>query len=601
VVPDVTRLNGHVTVLNGPVLEQMGGHPGMQPGEHIVFEKPRKMATRLPSQPLGPVQSKQPEFSLERLGPNDINPDEFTGASSPLFTHAWAVVPGGNSVKVQASQQGFKPISHTIGDEPHQLIFGISPAQAKKLSSGTIVTNKGTWGPDGLRPGGGVSFDNPPVPSSTDLLGGSVQWHLAPGNGDEPDPEADDGIEDTQVKTQLEMLKDVPDLAQALTALKNAGVKNLRVYSHRTQVPGFKTAFEHVFSDGLNVGSVLSPTHSNDAHVVPVFVPDNWHLPAQPGQTPSVRHGSVGTQINGVSILTNSQPNSLKDLKEKFLAASGDALLPSDDPTDVRLAGGDAHLLRPSPDGANVARLAAAAGGGVKGFQPAKADVTDKAAALTISGSKVPALRRTRPDPTWADRHGIEFDPSWRRGDGLVTLPPSVVSAFSDVYSSFTDQHPAAAKLWNLSKIGMSTGYSDSPTYTEWGKLGGAIGLSTSHWADTSKLAAQVADYHKHGVTAGDSLGYLLAHELGHVVGGALQFGSDGSGAASALAKIRASAGRDGIMRGLSKVAWQSSEEMVAEAIAQGLTGKTTSLARDVIGVLDSAYKRVLSARSKSA
>lgn len=609
---DVTKLNGDVSIFNGPVMDAMGGHPGLIAGDHIMFDAPRNFQAPVPAQPLGPTVTTQPEFSMDRLGPATVDADAFTSPQSALNTHAWALIPGGNALKVALTRKGFDPIPHTIGDgdtPTHMLTFGITPQEATKIGSGEIVTNKGVLSRDGFRPGDGVSFTRTDdgVPSVSHLLTGDVQWFLsgADRTADPTDP-AEAAIDSTQMKGNKQLSTLDPntgaDLAKTITSLQAAGASNLRVYSHRDLLDGFKVAYEHIYTDDQNYASHLSPNPSSAGHVVPVFVPANSHVPVPPEQIPSVRQGNTGMQLNGVSVLTQDRIAKLGDLKQNWLTATGNALVPTDGPGDAQLVGTRLLVKNPTIGAANVIRLARLAGmpdNKIDAPLPGKLPTNDPAQAITISGAKVPALKRTQPVQSWADQHGVEFDPAYRTGTGIQTLDPHTQSDMADVYSKFVTQHPEAAKLWGLNRIAMTTNHSTSPAYTEWGKLGGAIGLSSHQYSDVPALTATLADQHARGVIAGEGPAYPLAHELGHVVHGALQFGSDGSGARAALLALRKSLGVEGISSGLSKQAVHSPEEMVAESVAQGLTGTAGAVATQVLDIVNSGLSKVTAARTK--
>lgn len=111
---------------------------------------------------LGRVEIDEPEFRMERLGPEDLTPAVFRDpTNSPLKTHAWAAIsaerPGidtytaSNALRAELQRRGFKPIDmdgiYEGGSEHSFLVFGITPEEALHLGEmfdqDSIATNAG--------------------------------------------------------------------------------------------------------------------------------------------------------------------------------------------------------------------------------------------------------------------------------------------------------------------------------------------------------------------------------------------------------------------------------------------------------------------------
>jgi hypothetical protein len=588
-------------VYNDFFLRNQGGHPLFQPGTRIVYDA---SSAKHPGQDLGPVLTSGPALKMDRLKSHEIDPNKLDDL---LESHAWALIPGDNSTKASLIRSGFNPIEHKVGNVLHQLVFGITPEQARAHTSGEIVANAGTYSPDGFRPGDGVSFDRAGdgQKSMSHLAGGDVHWFLD-GVDRESEPTTPPPPDVTTTRAQRRMVEVTGDLEATIRDLESQGAQNLRVYAHHNQVDGFTTAWEHVFTDGSNTTSVLTKTPSAEAHAGPVLVRSTEGLPATYMPPASLRHGTSGTFINGVSVVTPDRVNSLSDVKAEALRVDGKAIVPAGAPGDASLVDGKLVVHDPTPAAAKLiaaAKLTGLPDSKIKYPAPPALVKGTPPSMVTISGDRVQPLKQTRPNSEWGSRFGIVFDPAYRNEAGVQELDPALVNHLANVYQAAADKHQAALDLWGLNRIAVTSAYSKTPAYTEWGKLGGSIGLSARHWQDPARLTDKVATLQMSGTivpNVAPTPAYFLAHELGHVVHGALQFGTDGSGARKELLTLRRSLGKDGIVRGLSWQAWHSPEEMVAEAVSEGiLASNPRPLAREILSRITDAYDRVMAARTR--
>jgi hypothetical protein len=578
-------------------LRAQGGHPLFKAGTHIVYEG------QGPGEDLGPVLTSGPALKMDRLRTTDIDPNHL---DELVQSHQWSLVPGGPAVRASLIRSGFNPILHKIGDSSSYLVFGMTPAQARKHTDGEIVSNDGAHSSDGFRPGDGVSFDRAGdgQQSMTHLAGGQVHWFLN-GVDRESDPQPTPEPETTTQRARRRVVEVSGSLEEAVASLERGGAQNVRVYAHRNQLDGFHTAWEHVFTDGTNTTSVLTRNPSSAANAGPVLVRSTEGLPAAPVTPQTSRRGNTGQIINGVHVLSLDDIKSVADVKAAGLRLDGTAIVPVNDGTgDVSLKGGKLVVDTPTPAAGRLLQAARTTGlpeSKIKSPAPGPIVPGTPPSKVTISGDSVYPIKQTRPDSSWASKFGIVFDPAWRTSAGIEELDPKLSSHLANVYETFLGQHQSATDLWDLQRIAVTSNYSKTPAYTEWGGLGGSIGLAASHWKDPAALTNRVAELQDRGTIVSNvtpTPAYFLAHELGHVVHGALQFGTDGSGARKQLLTIRRKLGRDGIARGLSLQAWQSPEEMVAEAVAEStLASNPRPLAREITNVISSAYSRVDAAK----
>lgn len=581
-------------------LQAFGGHPLFKPGQHIVYDASD------PSHPgtdLGPVVSQGPALKQDRLRSADIDPNNLPNL---LKTNQWALIPGNNSTKASLVRSGYHPIAHKVGDNDSNLVFGISPEQARKHTTAEIVANDGTYSHDGFRPGGELSFDKAGdgAPSVTRLHGGDVSWHLSAVDRTE-DPTDAPGPETETQRVRRRALTVTGDLEAQIADIERLGGQNLHVYAHRNQLDGFKTAWEHVYTDGVNVGSVVVKKAAQAAHTGPVLVRSTDGLADDHTPPQTARRGSAGLILNGVNVITTENVKKLTDLKAKYLKMDGTAIISDEAAGDAQIVGGRIVVHNPSPESARLVQAARQTGLPDSAFKglPAMLTASTPPSKVTISGDRVHPIKQTRPSEDWANRFGVVFDPAWREAGGIKELPSELSAHLANVFEAFHGQFKQAADMWGLTRIGATSSYSKSPAYTEWGDLGGSIGLSAKHWSDPKALTGEVARLQDNGTIVSNvpsTPAYFLAHELGHVTHGALQFGTDGSGARKELLAIRRSLGKDGVSKGLSHQAWQSPEEMIAEAVAETvLASNPRPLAREIVNVLRSAYSRVESSRSK--
>lgn len=588
-------------VYNDFFLRASGGHPMFKPGTHIVYDASDPTH---PGTDLGPVLTHGPALKQDRLRSSDIDPKNL---SDLLETHQWALVPGGNSTKAGLIRSGFNPISHVVGDTTQNLVFGITPDQARAHTTGEVVANHGTYSQDGFRPGDGLSFAKADdgQKSMTRLPAGDVHWVLS-GVDRTAEPTDPPQQEMATTRARRRSVEVSGDLPSTIADLESRGAENLHVYAHQNQLDGFKTAWEHIYTDGTNTTGVLAKKASQAAHAGPVFVRNTEGLPdtVEPPQT--ARRGTSGYVMNGVQVISTDDIKRLTDLKANFLRLDGKAIVPDNASGDVALTNGKIVVHDPTPAAARLIQAARATGLPDSAFQysaPGELAKNTPASMVTISGDRVHPLKQTRPDSSWASKFGIVFDPAWRTNTGVQELPTELTNHLANVYQAFLGNHQAAADLWGLQRIAVSGGYSKTPAYTEWGKLGGSIGLSAQHWQNPDSLMDHVIQLQSNGTIVPNvtpTPAYFVAHELGHVVHGALQFGTDGSGARKELLSLRRSLGADGIARDLSGQAVASPEEMVAEAVAEGtLASNPRPLARQVLSIIQTAYDRVGKARTR--
>jgi hypothetical protein len=589
------KLSGEV--YNDFFLRAQGGHPLFRPGVSIAYDA---TDAKNPGEDLGPVVSTQPALKMDRLRVGDIDPGRF---DELVQTHAWAIIQGGNSTKAGLIRSGFHPISHKVGDTTQFVVFGITAEQARQHSTSEIVTNSGTYSEDGFRPGAGVSFDRAAdgLSSTSRLTGGDVHWFLD-GVDREAPPEDAPGEETTQVRSRRRLVTVSGDIQSVIADLEGRGGNNLRVYAHQNHLDGFETAWEHVYTDGTNTTSILTKKPTNAAHAGPVLVRSAEGLPDSFIPPATTRPGSAGYTINGINVAAEKVTDLDGDIR-----FDGTSITPAMPGTgDAVVSGGRIVVGDPTPAAARLvaaARVLNVAESAILGASTPSPARSPVASAVTIAGDRVQPIKQTRPDSSWAIRFGIVFDPAWRDNAGIKELDPKLSQHLANVYEAFLSQHQAAVELWDLQRIAVTSAYSKTPAYTEWGKLGGSIGLSAKHWRDPALLMNQVIQLQDSGTIVSNvtpTPAYFVAHELGHVAHGALQFGTDGSGARKEILAIRKHLGRDGIIRGLSAQAWHSPEEMVAEAVAESvLASNPRPLAREIVNTLTSAYSRVENARTR--
>lgn len=588
-------------VYNDFFLKANGGHPLFKPGVTIVYDATDPTH---PGADLGPVMSTGPALKMDRLRAADIDPDKF---DKILQDHAWALIPGGNSTKAGLIRSGFNPITHIVGDTTQYAVFGITPEQARAHTAGEIVANDGAYSHDGFRPGKGVTFEKAGdgQQSSTRLATGDVHWLLS-GVDRTSEPTDPPGPEQTTTRARRRAVPVTGDLQATVADLESKGAQNVKIYAHQNQVDGFHTAWEHVYTDGTNTASILTRKPSQEAHTGPVLVRSLDGLPEGYSPPQTARKGSAGYVLNGTQVITTDPIKKLTDIKSQGLTLDGSAIVATDQPGDATLKGGRIVVKDPSPQAARLIAAAKATGLEDSHFHaPLATSLTPgiPPSAVTISGDRVQPIKQTRPSPDWASRFGIVFDPGWRTMTDVKELDPALSNHLANVYEAFLGKHLAAASLWDLQRIAVTSSYSKTPAYTEWGKLGGAIGLSAKHWSDPAALTSEVARLQGNGTIVPNVIptpAYFVTHELGHVVHGALQFGTDGSGARKELLAIRRSLGRDGIVNGLSAQAWQSPEEMVAEAVTEGVLARNPRpVAREILNVITAAYDRVAAARTR--
>jgi hypothetical protein len=151
-------------------------HPVLDPSESVMFElpdgvKPPRLRGVRPER-FARVAVSEPEYSLQRLGIEDLEPGTFQDSvRSPLKTHAWAAISADlnddqvrslgfgdyevtqarRALRAELERRGFKPIDmegiYEGGSEPSFLVFGITPDEAlelgEKFGQDSVATNYG--------------------------------------------------------------------------------------------------------------------------------------------------------------------------------------------------------------------------------------------------------------------------------------------------------------------------------------------------------------------------------------------------------------------------------------------------------------------------
>lgn len=157
-------------------LDSFGPHPVLDGTDTVTVEldidQPLPKMKGLKVVDMGRVEVDEPEYLLDRLRPEDIDPKQFMDPErSPLRTHAWAAISselgeeqilrqgieGYNSrqrqqaLRAELLRRGYHPIDmegiYEGGSESSFLIFGLSPAEALELGErfgqDSVITNHG--------------------------------------------------------------------------------------------------------------------------------------------------------------------------------------------------------------------------------------------------------------------------------------------------------------------------------------------------------------------------------------------------------------------------------------------------------------------------
>jgi hypothetical protein len=632
-------------------LDKAGGHPLLAGGESIVYELPDGKALKLPrgltAVPVGRVATDRPEFLLERLGPEDLDPATFADpATSPLKTHSWAAISADlgseqvatqglvgydklqarNALRAELMRRGYNPIDqegiYEGGQEPSFLVFGIGPEEAlelgEKFGQDSVLVNSGFLynraTQSGLfEPTNDIEFN---IPDDADfrsrlVIGDQeVTWASA----DFADPVAYDFKDFTRrtSATGQKFVVKVPDrrsqqLGELAEEIERRGGRNLSVYGRQTDLPGFARVRESLYTDGQTTYATRSETGDvTTPNSGWVFTKVQEGLDTfEPAPVASRDLGDGRVLLNNSVVLTGElsgtvgitlSPPSITQIADGQTEGF-DAIARIGKKTVVDAADDD---VLPAIEARNILAQAGVEGvelgtsAGKFGFEKTSTKGLPKGRVLLKGGLSIPPLRRDSPQPDWERDFGIEFDPGYRIGRHREQLHPEVIAELKVMSGKFFDAHGDLARRWRLPRVVVSELEPQMYAALEW-KPGGAIVLGKRFWSDVPMFMDDLRTTRSVGhlsPRASVSPSSILAHEYGHVIHGAIMLEEGFNVATSKLdAELRRIAGGAGwrtrAKREISSTAAIEPAELAAEAYSEMLTAAQPSmLAQNVYDLL---------------
>jgi hypothetical protein len=207
------------------------------------------------------------------------------------------------------------------------------------------------------------------------------------------------------------------------------------------------------------------------------------------------------------------------------------------------------------------------------------------------SGQVIPRIRNDRA----RDIRGIPVDGAYRVGNSVEEISEEWYGEIDTTIGWFQERHADALDRWGLGKISVSPGLAgDAEQFAllEWRKSGSIV-LSKTYWADPETFMRSL-EYSRN--MSGElsprvpvSPGGIVAHEMGHVLHGAIRLAEGGLEKKSSDFDNRVidllggpKVWQDRARREISLTAGQEVSELVAEAVSEVVYGNPSPLAQQV-------------------
>lgn len=405
-------------------------------------------------------------------------------------------------------------------------------------------------------------------------------------------------VDENVAVTRL-MVRPGTDIAEAANNLaKRRGVKRVSVYSDRASIgEGWERSYERLVTDGPRTRVVRHADGPlGDPHGGHVFSKDAsqypWDpTPAEKVQAPqnpdAVGYGYLADEDRLVAITDELEFESgayAALVKGKFVEALDEQdLIPAVKAWRRALADGN-------PD-ARSAKLRTSAG--TFDF-PTEAALNPKQPPMVAKVKSGQVIDRIRNDRA-VDVRGVAVDGGYRVGRKIEEISPEWFGEIDDTLGWFQERHGDALDRWGLHKISVSPGLAgdaDQFALLQWQKSG-AIVLSKTYWADPGVFIESLK-YQREAAGAlsprvPSTPGGIVAHELGHVLHGAIRLtegGLDSKKSAFDKAVIELLGGKkrwkDVAKREISLTAGEEPSELVAEAVSEVVFGNPSPTSRAV-------------------
>lgn len=549
------------TFLNSD-LEAAGGHPLLQPGETIVYEVPIDQSAfkgrGYRTTELGRAEVDEPELSLERLDPNEVDPALFTDPDrSPLVTHRFVALSAeregmdevtkrraANQLQTELKRRGYKPVQvqgrytyddGTIGEEASFLAFGVPADEAIELGARfnqeSVLTNEGLLYSDGSgkhTPTNGYEFGIPAAESNRSLLsvGGTEVTFVSDLDFDTTAdwvPESALGRRTgvrrkVAVKVSENSTRDVFDVAEEL---ESKGARGVTIYSNRVNREGWQRAFETLHTDGVQTfahrttnGPLNAPNGgfvfqrnidgiSSSPVTVPPLIPDevlanSTSFTIMDGQVIPVDEGAAGdlvATVSGDKVRIESATDVMGALELKHQLS---AAMP-DKKFEIRVAGKKYGLPKDQT-------------------KPRTETV------LLRNGLVTPRPRRDKPIPEFAEQFGFDLDVSFRVGNQVEELDPFTTKRLFEVTEMMEAGYGDAIRRFGLRAVTISPGHGRQ--YAQYSIEAQSITLSKDWWRDIPQMVRSLEQDRADGILARKAPATpesILVHEYGHVIHSALR------------------------------------------------------------------------------
>lgn len=408
---------------------------------------------------------------------------------------------------------------------------------------------------------------------------------------------------DANSSTTRIMVKPGADIGYVAEQLsQRQGVRRVSVYTDQATIgEGWERAYERMQTDGQRVRVVrYADGPLGDPHGGHVFTKDVSQLEYDPTPTGPVQGPQVPDAVGYGYLAADDRLVAITDELE-FESGAYDAFIKG-----KYVEGVDEQDLIPAvkawrralADGIKDARTAKLrTSAGTFDF-PTEAAMNPKQPPMVAKVKSGQVVERIRNDRA-RDIRGIPVDGGYRLGNKVEEIPEQWYGEIDTALGWFQDRHADALDRWGLSRISVSPGLvgdADQFAFLQWQKSG-AIVLSKTWWSDPETFTAAVKYSREQSGSLSPRVpatpGGIVAHELGHVLHGAIRLsegGLDSKGSAIDKELIDLLGGPDvwshRARREISITAGDEPAELVAEAVSEVVYGNPSPLAQQVYDVV---------------
>lgn len=404
---------------------------------------------------------------------------------------------------------------------------------------------------------------------------------------------------DENVAVTRLMVRPGVDIAEAANNLAaRRGVKRVSVYSDQATIgEGWQRSYERLVTDGPRTRVVrYADGPLGDPYGGHVFSKDASQYPWDPTPASNVEgprnpdaigYGYLAEEDRLVAITDELEFQSgayAALVKGKYVEALDEQdLIPAVKAWRRALADGN-------PD-ARTAKLRTSSG--TFDF-PTDAALNPKQPPIVAKVKSGQVLERIRNDRA-RDVRGIAVDGGYRVGNEIEEISDEWFGEIDTTLGWFQERHADALDRWGLHKISVSPGLSgdaDQFALLQWQKSG-AIVLSKTYWSDP-KVFTESLKYQRENTGAlsprvPSTPGGVVAHELGHVLHGAIRLAEGGLDSKKTPfddAVIELLGGKknwkETAKREISLTAGEEPSELVAEAVSEVVFGNPSPISQAV-------------------